>query len=166
MKKSILIFLILTFLFQLSAKAHPFYVSVTEIDFKDKRYQISMKVFIDDLEAQLQTSGIEKLNLGEENEHSNADFFIKNYIKNHFFIKTNGSSTPYSFLGKEIESDAVWVYFESEKVDNDIKTIEVKNTLLTDYKEEQTNLIHTNINGEKKSLILSKKLSKDSLHFE
>ena len=52
----------------------------------------------------------------------------------------------------------IWVYLESKKV-NQPKTIKINTTLLYDFLPQQTNIVHAEINGIKKS---SKVLNPDS----
>lgn len=155
--KKILLLLCTLYLLLSTVKAHPFYVSVTQIDYKEKSIQITLKVFIDDLEAALTKKGNPKLNIGEKNEIANSNQLIQNYLNDKFSIKiNNGETEPYIFIGKESEDDAIWIYLEVKRKVEKVSSLEVKNTIITEKFEGQTNLIHTNISGEKKSLILNK----------
>ena len=142
--------------------AHPFYVSVTQIDHKEQALQITLKVFVEDLETVLKEAGNPALNLGEPMEHAQAEKFIEAYLNQKFHVKVNGSQLPYQFVGKEVEDDAVWIYLEITNVDQ-VKELEVYNTIITEKYEGQTNLVHTFINKEKKSLILNKHTPSDKL---
>jgi len=163
MKKITSVFLLFITCFQFSI-GHPFYVSVTQIDFKNKTLQITLKVFVEDLEETLQSEGQPKLNLGEKNEINNSQKYLLTYLKNHFEIYVNNEKRKYEYVGKEVEDDAVWIYLEIKEV-KEISELGVMNSIIIDKYEGQTNLIHTNIDGQKKSLILNKARVSDKLTF-
>lgn len=165
MKKRLLLLCTLYFVI-FNLQAHPFYVSVTQIDYKENSLQITLKVFIEDLEMALQNSGQPKLFLGEEKENKNSNQIILNYLNDKFSIKVNkGDPEPYIFIGKETEDDAVWIYLEVKRKVKRVSSLEVKNSIITEKYESQTNLVHTNINGAKKSLILNKMLPSDIIEY-
>jgi hypothetical protein len=56
----------------------------------------------------------------------------------------------FKYLGFEREDDALMVFYESPKI-NIPKQLVVENTLLYDFKKEQMNIVHAEINGERKS---------------
>jgi hypothetical protein len=60
----------------------------------------------------------------------------------------------FKYLGFEREDDALMVYYESPKI-NIPKQVMLENTLLYDFKKEQMNIVHVEINGERKSRKLS-----------
>ena len=165
MKKSLLLLCTLYFVLN-TTNAHPFYVSVTQIDYKENAIQITLKIFVEDLEKTLTDGGKPKLYLGEKNENINSTQIIQNYLSDKFSISINdGNAEPYIFIGKEVEDDAVWIYLEVKRKVKNLKSLEVKNTVITEKYESQTNLVHTNINDQKKSLILNKMKPSDKLTY-
>jgi len=86
--KKLALFFILYFLFAF-VNAHPFYVSVTQIDYKSNSLQITLKVFIEDLEAALIDQNQPKPNLVEQYENPNSTQIIQNYLDDKFWIKIN-----------------------------------------------------------------------------
>ena len=165
MKKSLLLFCIVYFILN-TTNAHPFYVSVTQIDYKEESLQITLKIFVEDLEKTLIDEGKPKLYIGEKNENTNSTQIIQNYLSDKFSISINdGNLEPYIFIGKEVEDDAVWIYLEVKRKVKNVKSLDIKNTIITEKHESQTNLIHTNISGQKKSLILNKMKPRDKLTY-
>lgn len=162
MKRTVVIILLL-FMVGL-IQSHPFYVSVTEIDLKENSLQVSMKIFIDDLESTLEKQGKPKLNLGEENENEYSQEYIKQYLLPRFYVKVNDELASYKYVGQEVEEDAIWIYLEIKNVTK-VKSLEVMNSIITEKYEGQSNLVHTNINGEKKSMVLNKMKHTDKLEF-
>jgi len=147
------------------ALAHPFYVSVTQIDFKENTLQITLKIFSDDLEDALSKKGTAKLFIGEKNEHPETEKLIKNYLKEQFKLQINNKDAEWQWIGKETEEDATWCYLEVRNIKK-IKTLEVTNTILFELFDSQTNLINTSINNKKKSVILSKRTPTEIIEFK
>lgn len=136
---------------------HPYHVSVGEIVYneKAKAVQISYRIFLDDLELALrQESGNDDLNIMKDSllvHQTNQSYFKKN-LK----IKINDEPMDYQYLGGEIEDDAMWVYLEITEVEEKPKII-LTNRLLTEIYDDQQNMIHFKIAGDKKSFILNKR---------
>ncbi len=134
---------------------HPIHIAISEVVYneKSKALQITHKIFIDDLEKQIEQSQEKelKLRLNTDKEHENTDAYLNDYLQKHFRIKINGKAYKGVFLGKEYETDAVWLYVEIENIKS-LKDITIENTILTDLYEDQNNFVHFNINKQKKSL--------------
>lgn len=165
MKKALLIIFISFFTLLDSLSAHPFYVSVTQIDYKENALQITIKIFIDDLEDAIVNSSNEKLNLGTKKENEYTNNILMQYLKYRFSIKVNHNLTTYTFIGKEIENDVIWIYLEVNNLTK-INHLEIENTIITELHKSQTNLIHSDINNIKKSLILNALKPADTLLYE
>lgn len=163
MKKTLFLFIALLGLID-NAQPHPFYVSVTQIDYKDQALQITLKIFVSDLQDAMLEAKVPELYLGEEKEHASSNQYITTYINAHLGIKVNDQERNYAFVGKEVEEDAIWVYFEIPNISS-VTSLEVRNTLLIEKFEAQTNLVNTDIKGQKKSLILNKSTPQDKLSF-
>jgi hypothetical protein len=55
-----------------------------------------------------------------------------------------------NYLGFEIDKEAIWIYFNIPKINN-IKQLRVSSDVMYEYKPEQTNIVHININGKSTS---------------
>lgn len=163
MKKTLLAFITLLGLAFFSV-AHPFYVSITQIDYKNQALQITLKIFVSDLQDAMLDAKAPELYLGEEKEHASSEKYITDYIHTHLQISVNDVQKKYTFVGKEVEQDAIWVYFEIPNISG-VTNLEVRNTLLIEKFEGQTNLVNTDIKEQKKSLILNKSTPQDKLSF-
>ena len=135
------IFVLLSLVF-LSFSAHKYYVSVTEIKFAEQKQelQISMRFFIDDLEAVLNQRFDKEFFLSTKKELTDADNYLKLYIDQKFQIKINGQSITARYLGKEYENDVVYFYLLADKISS-VNVIEVTNTMLYEKFEDQENYI-------------------------
>lgn len=154
MRFTIIIFFLIGF--QLFA-AHPFFVSICELDYKSesKSLEISLRIFTGDLEKTMEDWGAGRLYLGEKNESSKADSLLKAYVFQVFSFKINDQKTTYKYIGKEVEQELTWIYLESDNIP-DFNTISISNRLLFQSFPNQTNLIHVNHRQEIKSLLLTK----------
>ncbi len=163
LKKGLLILLLPLLAFT----AHKFYVSVTHIAYseKDRAFQITSRIFIDDFENVIsERYGIET-HLSTELESELTDEYIEKYLKTKFLVLINGEVKPYNFLGKTYDNDVVICYIEIPEVDLEkTRTIEVQNELLTDLYDEQQNVVHIKIKGKKKSFVLIKENNKGMLN--
>ncbi|NAY92474.1 hypothetical protein GTQ34_11135 [Muricauda sp. JGD-17] len=147
--------------------AHKFYVSVTNVVYSEKNnsFQITSRVFIDDLENVLMERYGVKTSLATPEESETANFYIEKYLKTKFLVELDGETVPYVFLGKKYENDVVVFYMEIENVDLEIvKTMVVQNEVLTDLFDEQQNIVHVKWKGNKKSFVLVRENNKGMLN--
>ncbi|MEZ5042236.1 MAG: DUF6702 family protein [Saprospiraceae bacterium] len=123
---------------------HDFHLSKCLIEYNttDQAIQISMQVFIDDLEEALRREGKDHLALCTPKEAPDAEQHFQNYLLEHFHLAVNGQEVTYNYLGKEISEDlsSLWCYLEIEAVTN-INSIKVSNDLLMETFEDQQNII-------------------------
>ncbi len=137
---------------------HPIHISISEIHYKKetRSLQIMHKIFMDDLEDHIKKLASFRgqevyLHLGTKKESPEADAHIERYVREHFTIKLNGKTLSGNYIGKEYETDAVWIYVEIEEVALPGE-LDIANNILLDFYSDQLNFIHFNINGQKKSL--------------
>ncbi len=136
---------------------HKFYVSLTEIRYNQntERFELSLRIFPDDLDrALLERTGI-YTQLATELEHPDADSLLMLYLLEDFTLEVNGAKLALNFLGKEPESNAIWCYLESTKVTAP-ETITVHNAILTEYFPEQVNIIQVYRGKWNKGLLLDR----------
>ncbi len=136
---------------------HDFHVSVTNIDYDAERkaIEISMSTFADDIENAIMESGGPNLRISTDKEHPQAEKYISEYLKSHFTVTVNGKKEAFEYLGFEYERGAVWSYMQINEI-RKIKTITIENTTLMEIFNDQENIIHTRINGQRKSVVLRK----------
>ena len=148
MKRYLLIPIVLILL---SSFVHPFYTSVTEVEYSSKTKELGMacKIFPDDLEETLRLYTGKKFDL-YKNDKQILNPILEAYFKKHVAILINEKARTYSFLGYEIDKEVVWLYFNISKLSG-VKSIEVQSNLMYEYKPEQTNIIHINLDGKKQS---------------
>lgn len=145
---------------------HKFYVGIYQVNYvaKKKEIQITTRIFIDDLEKALEAKYKKKIYLATPKEISETNGFIKSYLDEKFHLKVNTSVKNLKFLGKETE-DNVLICYLTTPVSEKIKSIEIVNSVLTEMYSEQQNIIHVNINGNKKSFLLTDSETEGYLEF-
>jgi hypothetical protein len=150
----------------MSAAAHKFYVAVFQMDYvpQKKVVQMTARIFVDDLEAALTKKYNKKLYIGQKHEIAGADDFLQKYLAEKITVKVNGSTRTLKFIGKEPEDDVLICYY-TLPAEGNIKTLDVKNTVLFDLFADQQNIIHTNINRNKKSLLLTNDKQEGTLDY-
>jgi len=158
MKKNLLRFVLPIILIVLlsSFALHKFYVSVTQIDYvpSKKRVEITSRIFIDDLEKALTKKYNKKVNLTSTKELPEAKELIKSYLKEKIKISINRKPQNIEFLAREVEGDVLILYTKIA-ISKKINTFEIYTSLLTEVYADQQNIVHTNINSNKKSILLT-----------
>lgn len=147
---------------------HPIHLSVSEINYseKDKALQITSRIFLDDLELSIRNQRKQPdLDLLEPGPGLTTEQLISEYVIKHFSVKLDSKLQKLNFLGFEREDPAVICYIEIENVKR-FKTIEVKNEVIMETHDDQSNLIHVTYKGPVKSLRLMRDKSSDVLTFE
>ena len=152
MKKFFVLFtFLLTFL--VSAKPiHPYHVGSVEINYnaKTKTFEISAKFFLDDLENSLNAKYNKTLHFGEEKSKAGLDQALENYFAEYFKLKSNNKFLKINYLGFEEDKESVNVYLESEATEMP-KKVETAVSLLYSFFDDQMNIFHIIVNGERKS---------------
>ncbi|WP_028888952.1 DUF6702 family protein [Tenacibaculum ovolyticum] len=163
MKKALILFFILPLL---SFGIHKYYISLTEIAYKEKTksVQMIMNVFMDDIETAINKDYKVNLQLTTKDELKKTDSLFLNYLNKHFKVKINSKEVNYRFIGKEYDGDIVYFYLEIENVLNP-KSIEIENDVLIEHFPEQQNLVKVSLKDQRKSLFLDKKNDKGLLKF-
>ncbi|WP_317194441.1 DUF6702 family protein [Allomuricauda sp. CAU 1633] len=154
-------------LFLSFTSAHKFYVSVTNVVYaeEDDAFQITSRIFIDDLNALLEERYGIKAKLATPNEAKVADEYIEKYFRAKFAMELNGKTAEYTFLGKRYDNDVVICYLEIPKVNfSGLKSVAIQNEILTDLFEEQQNVVHLKWKDQKKSFVLIKENNKGMLN--
>lgn len=161
LKRKYLIFLIIPLL---AFTLHKYYISLTKVEYKEESnsVQITMRIFIDDLQEAINTTYHKNLELDEANKSNEIDTLIRKYISPKFKVTINKVESTYSYLGKEFENDVVYLYLEIKKIKM-INAIEIKNDVLMELFSDQINIIKLKINGSKKTFLLTNQKDKELL---
>jgi hypothetical protein len=134
---------------------HPFHTSVTEIVFneKDQLWEVSIRLFQDDLEVGLSAFQGKKFQFLPKLD---VDEILAKFVKTHVGFQVNRKlQTPYRYIGFEPQKDVVWIYLEIPTL-QELKGVYFQNSLLVDVFPDQTNLVHVARLDKKKSYLFKK----------
>jgi hypothetical protein len=134
---------------------HPYYISVTEIRVNSvqRTVNLSCKLFTDDLQNALDKLYGAKADISKRN--AVCDSLINKYVKERLDISIGKQKADFKFIGYEIEEEATWCYFEAPLPSYE-QVVNVRSSILFDFIESQTNLLHCYYNQERKSFKLDK----------
>lgn len=167
--KKLLLLLLTVCLFGIPASVyafHPFYVSVTEMSLNPttKSLEISCKMFAEDIEDILKQNYKVAVDLSNDKMQVQNNKLINDYILKHFSINIDSKRATLKFVGFEKENESIYCYFEVVNVPA-LKMLAVSNSILQDYKQEQINIMHVVVNGNRKSTKLDYPASQASFSF-
>lgn len=148
-----LIFIIGFLLFTSFSFKHPFYLSLIEANqnVKDQNLEISIRIFIDDFEANLaKLHPNEKIDLQNTNSKAKNDKLVFDYVLQKLQLQINKQPKKLLYVGYEIQQGSIWVYVETPQTNN-IKNLDATCTIMYDYHEKQINIFRAKVNGIEKN---------------
>lgn len=162
----ILLFFILSASFVEPKSFHPFFVSVTEIQYnkKEKILEISCKIFTDDFEKTLRQNYNTRIDLLNPTDKTAMGKLVTDYIRKHLRITADAKPLQLQFVGYEKDEEATWCYFQVTNIAT-VKKIDITDNLLYEYKKEQINILHVIVNGNRKSTKLDNPEASASFRF-
>jgi hypothetical protein len=160
------VFLLLFIIPLLSFSAHKYYLSLTQIEFKEssKSVQIIINVFMDDIETALNKDNNIDLQLSTKKELQNNDIYFENYLRRKLQFKIDTIVKEFKYIGKEYDGDLVYFYLEIENIAK-VSSIEITNKILLTHFPKQENLIKSKVGTKNKSVLLSKDQYKELLTY-
>ncbi|HTL10213.1 MAG TPA: DUF6702 family protein [Chitinophagaceae bacterium] len=135
---------------------HPFYVSVTEINYnaKEKTLEISCKLFLDDTEKTIRKQSAAAVELSNPKDQKKATQQISAYVTRHLLITIDGKPVTLECIGYEVEGASVWSYYQVKNIAS-VHKIEVNNNLLYEMYTDQISIVHAQVGNNKKSARVS-----------
>jgi hypothetical protein len=138
----------------MSSTDHDIHLSVTEVRWNEAQssFEMSIKIFIDDLELALAREQITGLYIGTEKESASANQHIASYLSKYFSIAQDGLNLQQHFVGKEIAEDfqAVWCYVEL-KGNHAARECTITNKVLLDLYDDQRNIMDIRMHAKHKA---------------
>lgn len=123
---------------------HEFHLSKSTVNYDSasNSIQVSMHIFIDDLEVALDVQGTKNLRIGTGKEADDADTYISRYIEKQVQFFQGKDTLEQEFLGKELSADlaAIWCYIEIP-INGQLQELTVDNRLLMEVYDDQKNII-------------------------
>jgi len=142
---------------------HPIHVSVCDISTSsDGQIDLSFKIFYDDLQTAM---GLEP-GEGLPKKYKGANQLIETFINQNFTLKINGKKATLKYVDSFSNPPAVWTEMTVAGVKaNDIKSLEITNTIMNGLFTDQTNLVNLDINNKKEMVKLDRKSTTFNLKF-
>jgi hypothetical protein len=138
-----------------SRPAHDFHASVTQMQYdpKEKNFEISIRIFTDDLEKALskELNTTIRLSPGQK-----TDAILEQYVRAHFAYTTPQKQPKIiSYVGHEVEADAQWVYLEMPYAEAFRGGLLKQNVLMEAF-DDQVNMVNIQYQGQKKTFVFRK----------
>ena len=145
---------------------HPLHLATVEIDHNaaDKTLEITCKTFWDDFESILSKINKSRVDLTNDKTTADNNKRVFEYIKAHLQIKEEGKPAQLSFVGYEKEDVVVYSYLQVDNIGS-VKNVTIVNTLMHDMFDDQVNIIHVIVKGERKSTKLDYPVSSAKIEF-
>jgi hypothetical protein len=136
---------------------HKFYISKTIIEFnpRTQQFEVTCKLFTDDLEFAIEKSTGVAMHLGTDNESSETNALMESYMKQHFQCNINGVATDWRWVGKEVENDLTYCYMEFYRKP-DFSALTVTNDVLIAHFPDQQNIVDLSMMGSTQTLVFFK----------
>ncbi len=152
MKKLLFFFSVLLVFFSFTGAKHPYHVGSVEISYnqKSKTFEITGRFFLDDLENGLNTKYGKSLHFNDPKFKAQLNESLKNYAAEYFKLKSNNKFLNVNYVGYEEDHESVNIYLESEKIEAP-KKVEAAVSFLYNLFDDQINIVHIIVNGERKS---------------
>lgn len=136
---------------------HDIHISKCDIkhDTEESSLQITIHIYIDDLEDSIENGGYGSLHILTEQESDDADRLIEEYINTHLVMAVDGQEVQPYYLGKEISDDlmAAWCYLEVVDVAS-IDELDITYNALMELYNDQRNIVTVKQNKERKAYLL------------
>ncbi|MEI3790336.1 MULTISPECIES: DUF6702 family protein [unclassified Chryseobacterium] len=152
MKNLWLFLLPVFFLFSFSKVKHPYHVGSVEINYnsKSKSFEVTGRFFLDDLENALGKKYGNSFHFNDEKYKARLNEALEKYCAEYFKLKADGKFLRINYVGYEEDSESVNVFLESETL-NTPKKVESAVSFLYNLFDDQINIVHMIVNGERKS---------------
>lgn len=145
----------------LALMVHDFHFSRTDVVYsREGTWQVTMRVFTDDLEAELQGVRVDDgqpIWLGDTRQHPDAEMWVEQVVMDGWSLEVNGHPASCAFLGMEVELDITYLYLES--LPTDLPAVfTIENTLFFNQFDDQVNEVHVEANGTQKRELLTREM--------
>jgi hypothetical protein len=135
-----------------STQLHPLHIATVEIEHNatDKTLEITCKTFWDDFQTVLGKLNKTTVDLSSDKDKENKNKWIFNYLNAHLQITIDGKTVPLSFVGFEKEDVVIYSYMQVDNIAS-VKKVSIVNSIMHDMFDDQTEIIHVIVNGNRKS---------------
>jgi hypothetical protein len=134
---------------------HDFHASVTQMQYnpQEKAFEISIRIFTDDLEKALAKEVGKTVDLSSKAKN---DPLLEKYIRAHFtYLNPQRQVKPFNYVGHEVEDDANWLYLEMP-YDETFQGGVMRQNVLMELFDDQVNMVNVQYKGQKKTFVFRK----------
>lgn len=133
-------------------EAHPVHISTVEIDHNetDKTLELTCKIFWDDFEKILAQNNKTKVDLLDAGKKTENNKWIADYIIKHLQINVDGKAVSLGFVGFEKEDVVIFSYLQVDNIPS-VKKISVTDNIMHDMFDDQVEIIHVIVKGNRQS---------------
>ncbi|WP_379969093.1 DUF6702 family protein [Epilithonimonas sp. UC225_85] len=153
MKKSLIILILFSFLLCLvSFRPHPFHVGSVEFNYnsKSKTFEVTGRFFMDDLENALNKKYGKSVRFLDPKFKTEINKELELYTSEYLKLKSDNQLIKVNYVGYEEDHESVNIYLESQSLPTP-KKVETAVSFLYNLFDDQMNIIHIIVNGERKS---------------
>ena len=131
---------------------HPYHVGSVEFSYnqKSKTFEVTGRFFMDDLENAINQKYGKSAHFLNPKSESEMQQLVKNYAAEYLKLKVNNQFVKVNYIGYQEDKESVNIFLESDPVANP-KKIETAVSLLYNLFDDQMNIIHIVIGGQRKS---------------
>lgn len=131
---------------------HPLHLSVTELNYESgpRTLELTVKIFTDDFESILSKTFNRRADFYNASYYSSMSEMVSKYIPARLAVRTDDQKPVFTYLGHELSGEAVYVFFQAEKVAPFRKLI-LRNTLLYDLFTDQISFVHSYYDGRRQT---------------
>lgn len=134
---------------------HDFHASVTQMQYnpQEKAFEISIRIFTDDLEKALTKETGKTVDLSTKGKN---DALLEKYVRAHFtHLNPQRQPKPFNYVGHEVEDDANWIYLEMP-YDEPFQGGVMRQNVLMEMFDDQVNMVNLQYQGQKKTFVFRK----------
>lgn len=133
---------------------HDFHASVTQMQYNptEKVFEISIRMFTDDLEKGLTNDQNSRVRLDSEAKNDPA---LEKYVRSHVAYVSGQQPKPFNYVGHEVEADAHWLYLEMPHAEP-FRGGQLKQNVLMELFDDQVNMVNIQYQGQKKTFVFRK----------
>ena len=153
MKKSLIVTILCSLLLSLvSFHPHPFHVGSVEFNYnsKSKTFEVTGRFFMDDLENALNKKYGKSVHFLDSKFKPEINKELEQYAAEYLKLKVDNQVVKINYVGFEEDHESVNVYWESEAIKTP-KKVETAVSFLYNLFDDQMNIIHIVVDGNRKS---------------
>lgn len=153
MKKPLfLVYILSLIIYNLSFVPHPYHVGSVEFTYnsKSKTFEVTGRFFMDDLESALNKKYGQSVHFLDKKYQTEINKELQLYATEYIRLKADNQLLNLKYIGYEEDHESVQIYLESAPLAMP-KKVETAVSLLYNLFDDQMNIIHIIVNGERKS---------------